>query len=642
MKADLMKSMAFLEDKARFKALFLLLLRSPEFVKSDRLAAELGVTSRTIKSDIQLLKEELDKIGITVLSKRSKGYALEIHDTEYEKQIKEFYQIYQSTTIDSEFDMRVHYILRRLLTADQFVKMDFLQDELVTSSSLRKELLHVKELLSEYGLLLMARPHYGMAIQGSEYKKIMLTIRVYKHFNKVSNPDFGIPAYNKLFFCQPEEKNKIRKVFYKTMIKSRVVFSDINAERFFIYLIYFRNKQQLTHLAFPKLAFRYTQTEEYALVVEMIQKLRNQFSGFEFSDEVIEFLTYIAVISSDLYRFKDCTKENYDSLIELGEETRNFLLRELSEALQIDVFDDYTCIKDLLKIMIPISLKIKLGVSDCIDLGYENIREYKNEPLLEHYMFKLCESFQEKYGYKISTREQHMLFNIFLGMLNRIILEHRKLKLAIIAIDGRLSTQQLKFNLQHYFSEYIEKIETRVLYELDFLKEQSYDYYLCSNYGKNMTIDYAPIYFAEADMTEFEYVDSFRHIFLDAFDYDKIMPDLSFVEMNPKYKFNHFPIETYFQSESNYEEINLNGRNQIHVYFDLQSKKEGIQIFSFPKTDDKNSDGQEYYLLVDLAIGEDKQKLRMFLNIVNSLALDKGKLRTVCDKKEATYSHFFL
>lgn len=644
MTSDLSKTMEFLEHKARFKALFLLLLRAQDYVKSETLAAELGVTSRTVKADIQLLKEELAKLDILLLAKRSRGYKLEIHDRDYENRIKEFYQIYQSTTVDSEFDRRVQYILRRLLTANEPVKMEMLQNELNinTNNALSKELQHVKQRLADYGLAFIVRPHHGMVIQGEVFKKTLLTIRVYKHFNKVANPDFGIPAYNALFYCEQEEKAKIRKVFYRTMITSRVVFSDINAERFFMSLLYFRNTSQTSGMQFPKMDVDYKRTEEYGLVVEIIQKLRNQFQGFEFSEEVIAFLTYLAIISTDLYRFKDCTKENYDTLLELGEDTRNFLLRKLSQYLQIDVFDDYTCIKDLLKIMIPISMKIKLGVSDCVDLGYENIREYKDEPILEYYMGKLCDDFYEKYAYTFSVREQHILFNTFLAVLNRIILEHRKLKLAIIAIDGRLGTQQLKFNLQHYFSEYIEKIETRVLYELDFLKEHTYDYYLCSSYGRNMNIDHAPIFYAEADMIEFEYVDSFRHIFLGAFDYDKRMPEITFTEMNPKHKFAHFPVEEYFQPEGTYEHVDLNGPTQVHIYFDLQAKTESLQIFSFPKTEGAALTSQEYYMVFSLSIQEDKQKLRMFLNIVNSLSEDKSKLSEICDKKEPTYNRFFL
>lgn len=49
--------LAFLENNSRFKALFLLLLRSEDYKKSEELAKDLGVTSRTIKNDFKILKE---------------------------------------------------------------------------------------------------------------------------------------------------------------------------------------------------------------------------------------------------------------------------------------------------------------------------------------------------------------------------------------------------------------------------------------------------------------------------------------------------------------------------------------------------------------------------------------------------------
>lgn len=78
MDLDLSNKFRFLDGKARFKALFLLLLRSETYMTSDRLAAELGVTSRTIKNDIRTLKEELINADLLITSKQSLGYKLEI------------------------------------------------------------------------------------------------------------------------------------------------------------------------------------------------------------------------------------------------------------------------------------------------------------------------------------------------------------------------------------------------------------------------------------------------------------------------------------------------------------------------------------------------------------------------------------
>jgi lichenan operon transcriptional antiterminator len=111
------EKLKFLDEKPRHKALFLLLFRADDYLTSEELADQLKVTSRTIKTDIKQLKEEIDSPEMAIVSKRSLGYKMEILEKEYENKIKEFYQIFPSTTIESEFDHRVNYIVRCFLAS---------------------------------------------------------------------------------------------------------------------------------------------------------------------------------------------------------------------------------------------------------------------------------------------------------------------------------------------------------------------------------------------------------------------------------------------------------------------------------------------------------------------------------------------
>ncbi|MFD2831150.1 HTH domain-containing protein [Corticicoccus populi] len=642
MNLDLSKRLKFLDDKPRQKALFLLLLRSEQYITSRDLAAELKVTSRTIKNDIQNLKNELSQIEISVTSKPALGYKLEVSSTDLENHIKEYFQIYQPTTIDNEFDNRVHYILRRMLSSDVSVKIEFLQNELNVGYALNKEMQRVKELLGDYDLYLVSKPYHGMEIKGSRFKKIMLTIRVYRHFDKHTRNDFMIKRYNSLFLCDTDERTGIRQTFYKEVMQSRIVFSDINAERFIIYLIYFRNQVlngsgKNIDFELPVLDFDEKMTDEYELVYKIVHQLNENFKGFNFDREIIRFLTLIAVISTDLYRYKDCVEENYDTLVPLSSEIRGFILAELSSYLQIDAFHSAVCHKDLLKIIIPISMKVKLGVSDCVDLGYENVTN-KEYPLLRHFMEKIYYKVYRQYGYKFSKREAHIIFGTVLWMLNRIELDHRKLRLAIIAVDGRLSTQQLKFNLNHHFSDYIERIETKVLYELDSEDSVKYDYYLCSNYGKNMNIQHKPIYFAKEGMTELEYVDSLSHIFTDSFDYDKKLPEIHYEEIDSKYRFSEFPAEKILLRGIDYEYIHVPGDMNIHFYINFRSDTEQFKIYSYPANSALNMNIRECYIVINLNIEGDRQKLRMFLNVIDHLLSNKEIINDLCTSEQNSYS----
>ena len=72
---------------------------------------------------------------------------------------------------------RVLYILSRLLSTKKYVTSSKLTDEMyVSQSSLTSDLSHVRDILSENGLELISRPHYGLSISGEESRKRKLIV----------------------------------------------------------------------------------------------------------------------------------------------------------------------------------------------------------------------------------------------------------------------------------------------------------------------------------------------------------------------------------------------------------------------------------------------------------------------------------
>lgn len=628
----------------RHKIIFLLLLRSGGTMSSKALAQELSVTPRTIKSDIKSMRYDLEQFGIRVISKSSEGYRLVLRDQEQSRQMKEYFQIYQPNTVNDEQKLRVYYIVRRLLSAKEPVKAEQFQRELFLneSNSMHREFSEVKAFFQQYHIDILARPHYGITIQGEQFYKICCMVRMYRYFYKNSPTDLGSPEFNKLFYCDETEKGNLRRVLHKALANSNVVFSDIYSERFLMYLIFFRNyllKEEQVEIVFPKLCFNYRITNEFAMVEELVQKLRNLYPGFELNESVVKYLTLIAVMSTDLYRFRDCTEEHYGGLIKIAEDLRNYILTQLSSYFCINMFDDYTCFKDLLKIMIPISLKQALRLSDDVDLGFHDLETMNRKPVLNHFMKRLCESFRDKYSYTFSRREQYLIFTTILGQFNRITLYHHRLKLALIAIDGRLSTQQLKFNLQHYFSEFIEKIETKMLYELETMDSLDYDYYLCMEYGKNMNIEYSPIYYASEDLSEREYVNSLNHVFFSAYKYQDVLPSISYVKIDEKFRFEPFMGDGF--DNPAYENIVMGRNHDIHLFLNLNSSKEQFCIFYFESEEDVSLYGERYFLVMDTRIGDNKQKLKMIINVLDRIFESPALLRAQCEKQMTVY-HSFL
>src|SRR5699024_6759137 len=141
-----------LNSKKRYKAIFLLLLRSNDFITSLEVANILKVSARTIKSDIKEMKESLESYPLMITSTRSKGYLLKIDSKEVHNNLLEYYKTAQTSTIRSEFEERVNYLLKVLLIEKEVSLEDL--EEMLFLSRINREMEEVNRRLSLYSLKL--------------------------------------------------------------------------------------------------------------------------------------------------------------------------------------------------------------------------------------------------------------------------------------------------------------------------------------------------------------------------------------------------------------------------------------------------------------------------------------------------------
>ena len=312
----------FLENNLRHKALFLILFRNSDFITSEELAKKLDVTSRTVKSDIKYITEQLDIDGLKIVSQRSKGTMIQVDNPELEKSIKEYFKIYQENNIDNDFDKNVQYILRRLLVSDKPVKVEEIQEELYlnTSNYIKREMQEVKRILEQYNLKLITKTKEGLVISGNEYNRYLCVLRMYKFFSNAVHRTFKEKEFGKLFKPNFASYQEIKSIVCKSLLNTRIVFSDIYLERFVLYIILLSNLNVAQEKdSLENIGFDYKITDEYQLVLDVDETLGDNFVAYQSGDEtVIEYLTYLAIMSTDLYRTRDCTENNYGQLIKMA------------------------------------------------------------------------------------------------------------------------------------------------------------------------------------------------------------------------------------------------------------------------------------------------------------------------------------
>lgn len=145
-------------------------LEEQKFITSERLATDLGVSSRTIRNDLKELSIILMKHGAEIESKPKIGNRLLIHHQAAYQQFTKQFEESDEVEIPSSSQERVQYLLEYLLVADDYVKIDDLSESLfIGKSTISQDLKEVRERLQEYNLTLTNRPNYGIKVEGREF-----------------------------------------------------------------------------------------------------------------------------------------------------------------------------------------------------------------------------------------------------------------------------------------------------------------------------------------------------------------------------------------------------------------------------------------------------------------------------------------
>ena len=143
---------------------------SENFISAKIIAANLGVSSKTIRNDIKEAQGIVEKNGAHIEVKPKRGYRLIIDDQIAYKKYHDGLANMEKDGIPITYDQRVQYLIQYFLSTKQWTKIETLCDRLyISQSSLSQCLKEVRNILSQYNLELISRPGYGLKVQGDEF-----------------------------------------------------------------------------------------------------------------------------------------------------------------------------------------------------------------------------------------------------------------------------------------------------------------------------------------------------------------------------------------------------------------------------------------------------------------------------------------
>ena len=148
-------------------------VRQDNIISVNRLASLLHVTDRTIRSDIQIINEILEKNGSKIKLKRKTGYYIEINDQE--KYNAFLYSIKQNKMNNLELDTsqdRIKYLLNILLYSNNYISLDDLADKIyVSKNTLQNYIKTLKNIFLKYNLEYISKTNVGIKVIGNENDK---------------------------------------------------------------------------------------------------------------------------------------------------------------------------------------------------------------------------------------------------------------------------------------------------------------------------------------------------------------------------------------------------------------------------------------------------------------------------------------
>lgn len=138
-----------------------------ETLPQDELARRLDVSTRTVRTDINVLNELLKDYAACFVLSRGAGYHLKITDAERYQQILQ--QSSSPLRVPRTSAERINYLLTRFLTSAFSLKLEDLADEwFVSRTTLQSDMAEVRDRLARYQLIVESKPRYGMKLFGSE------------------------------------------------------------------------------------------------------------------------------------------------------------------------------------------------------------------------------------------------------------------------------------------------------------------------------------------------------------------------------------------------------------------------------------------------------------------------------------------
>lgn len=463
--------------------IFYIILESDHPVTSRMLADITKVSVRTVKEDIQAIRAVVKPEDIELASKAGIGYFLSCDDAGRLSAIRtDLMKTYRSlSVIPTEFLQTVNYIVRCLLAADGYVKLEDLAEQLFFSRhKLAGEMRAARSALFQYKIQVISKPGRGIKIQTDEYHFRLCAVDYFEFFYHKTAPFYSEPNFLKIFEFDYQERLQVRTLLLESFRSLNIAVPDFCSQKLVIHLLLAKARiRSGKYLNIPKEEMKQIRSlADYKAAAELIRLLQITCPGFEaFTDNETAYLAVLLAAGRDYFDEPVC-KKDYAAFGDMGQALYEKVTAFLAQDYGIKPEQSSPVQNDLIRYLTILCMKLKFDIQD-IQSSPATVSHIGRTVLSSPFIMEITSIviifLEEATKKTLCEYDILALAGLLSGMIEAVPYTYETANFIIAPESDKASVRSLAEKLRYYFGDRVGKTDIYEAYQLRAVLLKAYD-----------------------------------------------------------------------------------------------------------------------------------------------------------------------
>lgn len=456
------------------------LIENDEFINSDQLSILVGAASKTIRKDIeQMIPRMYKEYGVDIESKSGIGFYLHRNDSDkFKRFIADFHNAYQSIYPYTNNDYRMHYLMQRLLSANDYIKINDLCEEIYSSRTIITSTLKtIRQIFADYDLIVEQTPNYGLIVTGKERNKRICLINEYMYYQAMQGTIYEVKDYHDLVYVDEKTYQIIRDSLYDFLKSEKnYIISNHGSKKVILAIILMitRKRYSSNTISFTgEEIFETYHTFSYSAAKQLLDDLSKKLN-IEVSKEDTTFIAIIMLGFRNILNYQEVhVKKRLDEGTMIIEGALSHVATRTG--VQELLYDQR--LKEQLGFHM-ISMKVRYEYNLIIDYISGDLVN-KKCPIAVEYAVLCCDYIEKQTDIPINRCEVMYMAYLFMAALSRIEKSYsRDNKVALIATIGRDVALTIAETVFNRYPRFVRQVDAFEVYQQHLIDERNYDYIL--------------------------------------------------------------------------------------------------------------------------------------------------------------------